>query len=81
MPHSWNFFFSFFSSDSPTNLVFTVAMVDTDGRPAGAAVEVGASAGGKRAGEIAVQLDKVLDPIGGGFCRVFRCNFFARGPC
>ena len=50
--------------------------MDTDGRPAGTAVEVGASGvGGKRAGEIAVQLDNVLDPIGGDFCYVFRCTF------
>ena len=62
LPHIWNFFFSFFSSDSPTDLDFTVAMVDSDGRPAGAAVEVGASGvGSKRAGEVAVQLDEVLD--------------------
>ena len=64
--------FSFFSSDSPTDLVFTVAMVDTDGKPAGAAVEVGASGvGSKRAGVIVVQLDKVLDPIGGDFAAFF----------
>ena len=58
--------------------------MDTDGRPAGVAVEVGASGvGGKQAGEIAAQLDKVLvlDPIGGDFRRVLRCTFFARGPC
>ena len=56
--------------------------MDTDGRPSGAAVEVGASGvGGKRAAEIAVQLDKVLDSIGGDFCCVLRCTFFAIGPC
>ena len=72
MPHSWNFFFSFFSSGSPTNLVFAVAMVDTDGKPADAAVEVGVSGvGSKQAGEIAVQLDEVLDPIGGDFAAFF----------
>ena len=56
--------------------------MDTDGRPAGAAVEVrAAGVGGKRTGEIAVQLDEVLGPIGGHFRRVLRCTFFARGPC
>ena len=68
--------FSFFSSDSPAGLVFTVAMVDTDGKPAGAAVEVGASGvGSKRAGEIAVQLDEVLDPTGGDFVAFFGVHF------
>ena len=56
------FLLFFFSSDSPADLVFTVAMVDTDGKPAGAAVEVGASGlGSKRPGEVAVQLDEVVD--------------------
>ena len=68
--------FSFFSSDSPTDLVFTVAMVDTDGKPAGAAVEVRASGvGSKRAGEVAVQLDEVSDPTGGDFAAFFGVHF------
>ena len=47
-------------------------MVDTDGKPAGAAVEVRASGvGSKRAGEVAVQLDEVLDPTGGDFAAFF----------
>ena len=56
---------------------------DTDGRPAGAAVEVRGVQGGRqpRAGGIAVQPDEVLDPIGGGFCQVVQCTLFERGPC
>ena len=47
-------------------------MVDTDGKPAGVAVEVGASGvGSKRAEEIAMQLDEVLDPIDGDFAAFF----------
>ena len=47
-------------------------MVDTDGKPAGAAVEVRASGvGSKRAGEVAVQLDEVSDPTGGDFVAFF----------
>ena len=47
-------------------------MVDTDGKPAGAAVEVRASGvGSKRAGEVAVQLDEVSDPTGGDFAAFF----------
>ena len=58
LPHSCSFLFFFFLSDSPTDLVFKVAMVDMDGRPAGAAVEVGTSGvEDNRAREIAVQLD------------------------
>ena len=57
-------------------------MVDTDGKPAGAAVEVEAfRVGDNRAGEIAVQLDEILDPIEGDFCGVFCCTFSARDPC
>ena len=51
-------------------------MVDTDGKPAGAVVEVGASGvGSKRAGEVAVQLDEVSDPSGGDFAAFFGVYF------
>ena len=51
-------------------------MVDTDGKPAGAAVEVRASrVGSKRTGEIAVQLDEVSDPTGGDFVAFFGIHF------
>ena len=51
-------------------------MVDTDRKPAGAAVEVGASGvGSKRAGEVAVQLDEVSDPTGGDFVAFFGIHF------
>ena len=56
--------------------------MNTHGRPAGAAGEVGSVKGGRqpRAAEIAVQPDKVLDPIGGGYSRVFGAHCLQEAP-